>query len=321
MNIKSAQQCASTVLMVRPRTFTYNHETELSNRFQAKGVSIQLSDVLKEFDSFVMELESKSIKVIVIEEKEGGPVMPDAIYPNNWFSTHVTNVNDNLVNGSDSKEKIDCLCLYSLAAPNRRMERLSLPVASYLQSNYNILRQEEFGSNEKFLEGTGSMVLDRVNRIAYAAKSVRTDTGLVDQWCKAFDYEPVIFETMDSDHVPIYHTNVMLSIGMEFVIVCEEVIKGDKDKIIRKLSHGDSRRVIRITESQMRTFAGNVLEVVSNDGKSVVVMSQQAWNAMSDTDQIFFRQTAELVIPDIKSIETIGGGSCRCMLAEIFSHP
>ncbi len=297
----------NTVLMVRPANFGYNAETAENNAFQTK-LDMSTDEVRlkarEEFDEMVSLLRSKEVEVIVIEDTEV-PIKPDAIFPNNWFSTH---------QGS--------IAIYPMHAMSRRVERRGDIIDNLMSANhYASIR--DYTHNEQLdiiLEGTGSLILDRDNMIAYACTSVRTHEQLFLQWCQDYRYEPMSFLATDRHDQAIYHTNVMMALGSEYVVICMDSIKDltDRQKLLDSFS-ATGKEVITISFEQMEQFAGNMLQVEDPDGKPYLVMSKTAYETLDQSQITQIEQYAEILSPDITLIETIGGGSVRCMMAEIFA--
>jgi len=289
-------QYASSILMVRPARFGFNSQTAVSNVFQNKPGDLSPQAVLtqarEEFDRFVMGLKAEKIDVVVVEDTET-PEKPDAVFPNNWVSFH-----------PDGR-----VILYPMAVENRRLERRP-DIIERLKEQFEIQEIIDLSLGEKILEGTGSVVFDHVNRIAYACLSPRTDRDLLESLCQLLDYRPVVFHATDAQGVAIYHTNVMLSIGQGFAIVCQESMT---DKL--KLS---GLEIIDVSLSQMNQFACNVLEVANEEARPFLVMSKTAEAAFTAKQKHTLSKYAEILPVDIPTIETIGGGSARCMMAEIF---
>ncbi|WP_108866688.1 citrulline utilization hydrolase CtlX [Aquimarina aquimarini] len=297
--------------MIRPVEFRMNEQTAVNNYYQ-KAVSLSPHDILEkaiqEFDTFVAVLKEKGVQVIVIEGDIGKDT-PDAVFPNNWVSFHQ--------NGN--------VALYPMFAVNRRKERRP-EVLDYIETSgfdiQNIIDYTEAENEELFLEGTGSLVLDRVNRKAYCALSSRADEDLLIEFCEDFEYLPVIFtayQTVDSKRLPIYHTNVMMGVGETFAIVCLECIDDKKERknLINHLKN-DGKEILSITEDQVVGFAGNVLQVVGLKDKRYLVMSSSAFKSFTGDQITKIQQHCEILYSDLTTIETLGGGSARCMMAEIF---
>lgn len=302
-------QTTDSVIMIRPMSFTSNPETAASNSFQATigdedPEKIRLK-AQEEFDALRSALEAAGVEVLAFDDQPD-PVTPDALFPNNWLSTHP--------DGS--------VILYPMEAPSRRAERRQDLLESLeKQHGYQVKDVHDLSHNEdkgRFLEGTGSLVLDRKNRIAYACLSSRTHPALFHDWCERFDYEPEAFSAQ-SGGKEIYHSNVMMCVGDSFAVICDEAIQDEQERI-RVLSRLErtGHEVVRISPEQMNTFAGNMLELKSSSGDGILAMSQQARDVLSKEQVAALERHVKLVSSDIQTIETYAGGSVRCMLAENF---
>jgi hypothetical protein len=307
-----ARQNTSHLLMIRPIAFELNEQTALDNHYQqeVKGLSDAKAQAqaLQEFDDFVSKLRDAGVNVIVVNDT---PVSrtPDSIFPNNWISMHV--------NGA--------VVLYPMFAPNRRKER-RLDVLDILKDNgFRIDKAIDISASEdegRILEGTGSLVLDHQNNIAYACLSLRTNEEELANWAKLTDYEVVsfhAFQDVDGMLWPIYHTNVMMSIGEELAIVCAESIKADDERnaVLSSLKKS-GKEILLISEEQKTSFAGNMLQVVNTDGQKIMVMSTQAFESLNEDQIAVIEKTNTILHSSLETIETLGGGSARCMMAEIF---
>lgn len=313
-----------TVLMVRPVAFGFNSQTAENNKFQQNGFEEGAQQrALEEFDNYVKLLKEAGVNVMVVEDTPE-PHTPDSIFPNNWFSTHsAREVSSEEHNGSDGCSTV---VLYPMFAPNRREER-GKSVMKHLKEHYNgKYNLVDFTESEKdgaFLEGTGSLILDRENKIAYACISPRTDEDLLDEWADRLGYDYCSFEATDSDGTPIYHTNVMMCMGSRYAIVCLDAIEDIEERMtLIEVVEESGKEIFEITLEQMESFAGNMLELKGKDasGKAVpvLVMSKTAKESL-DSEQLHLLQNyATIVAPDLDCIEKNGGGSARCMLAEIF---
>jgi hypothetical protein len=301
-----AGQSADTVLMVRPAGFSANPQTRDSNAFQATTASGAVATAARaEFEGVVEALRDAGVGVIVVED-EPQPPKPDAVFPNNWFTTHA--------DGS--------IVLYPMCAPNRRSERRVDVLQRLDEVGYRCSHLLDLSPHEtagRYLEGTGSLVIDRVERVAYACLSPRTDRGLLALWARELGHETVAFEATDRAGKAIYHTNVMLSVGARWAVVCLDAI-GDpvqRATVAARLTSG-GRDVIEITLDQMHGFAGNILELASRDGTPIIVASERARRALGPAAERRLAVHARLVSVAIPNIEDVGGGSVRCMLAEVF---
>ncbi len=300
-------QATNSVLMVRPVAFDYNVETAADNVFQVKKEmepkEIQ-AQALKEFDDFVALLRKNGIHVNVVEDTLMPPT-PDSIFPNNWFTTH-----------ADGR-----VALYPLKAKNRREERRDDVLEVLLDSGFNIKHIEDFREAElenQFLEGTGSLVLDREKQLCYVSVSERSNPNLVAEFCEVFGYQPIFFQSIVSN-APVFHTNVVLSIAGNFAMLSTETISR-KDELIKvknalKVS---GKEIIEITEEQVKAFAGNGLELINALGKRFFVLSTGAFSALSETQKKTIEKHATLLHSNLDTTETFGGGSARCMMAEVF---
>lgn len=304
-------QSTSNVFMIRPQSFRKNEETATNNLYQQtlEGISPEelIERAQKEFDALSDALGAAGVNVFVFEEQEPYET-PDALFPNNWISTHE--------NGD--------IGLYPMFAPNRRTERRE-DIIVQLEHDagfdvQNIIDFTEFESHDRFLEGTGSMVLDRVHRKAYAAISPRTDETALLHFCQEFDYEPVAFsalQTAEGKRLPIYHTNVMMSIGSGFCAICLSSIDDVEEReAVQQEIESNGLEIIALSESQIAQFAGNMLELQGANGP-IIAMSSSAFHALDTEQTAALKKHGELVHADLTTIETCGGGSARCMIAEI----
>jgi hypothetical protein len=285
--------------MVKPAGFGPDSETALDNAFQVSSVDDDPSDIriraAAEFEAVRLALASHGVEVVVAE---GHANHPDDVFPNNWFSTF-----------SDGT-----LVLYPMKAISRRMERRPEIVHSLLQRYPQLVDLSAWEGKNMFLEGTGSMVLDHVNRIAFSGRSERSNETMVQNWCADFDFDPVLFDTIGPGGKPIYHTNVMLALGTGFAVVCTECIEQPAAVLSALLT--TNREIIEITRGQMMNFCGNMLELQGE--RTVLVMSSTARAAFSATQIASLESHALLVVVDIPTIEKYGGGGIRCMIAELF---
>lgn len=302
-------QTTNTILMVRPFFFRRNEETAVNNFFQAENERTdRLSDLaVAEFDNFVKILKAAAIKVFVVQDP-GKLDTPDSIFPNNVISFHTNKA-----------------ILYPMFAPNRRNERLLNYLGKLDQSGIHFETIQDYTAYEnanKFLEGTGSIVLDRVHKIAYCSLSERANEELFHIFCKDQGLKPVVFhatQPVDGAFFPIYHTNVMMSIGNSFSVICLESIRNAEERnlVISNLQ-STGKEIIEISEEQMNHFAGNILEVKNVDGDPIICMSSQAFDSFSDDQKELLEEHAKLLHAPLFSIEKYGGGSARCMMAEVF---
>ena len=299
-------QITNTVFLVRPASFSYNTQTAASNTFQTKleetPEKIQ-AKVLQEFDAFVAKLRSVGIAVQVFEDSTE-PRKPDAVFPNNWISVH----------------RDGTIVLYPMCTPNRRLER-NPAVLEWLEKQKDFVTQIDYTSYEtqdRFLEGTGSIIFDHNHRKAYACLSPRTDAMLFENLMVHLGYQAIAFNACDVNSVAIYHTNVMMSIGEGFVVICLESIRDEKErqKVMEEF-HSSNLDVIAISLEQVSHFAGNMLALEGTKGQ-IVVLSQRAFDCLTSTQKQALEQYAILLPMPIPTIEAIGGGSARCMIAEVF---
>jgi hypothetical protein len=300
----------SKIVMIRPANFGYNAETAVNNAFQNQpnvNSNSQISkNALQEFDEMVDILESYDIKVTIIKDKTDVP-KPDAIFPNNWFSTHA-----------------EILITYPLFAPSRRTERSDDIISTIKKAgNYTKhIRFEQYEDNEQplFLEGTGSLVLDRKEKVAYAAISPRTSEELVVNWCELMGYKPIIFKALGPNDEAIYHTNVMMCIGEEFAVVCVDCIEEKYRKAVIEQINQSGKLLIAISKDQaFKHFAGNMIQLISTGNDKLLILSQSAYDSLSEMQRKMLLQYNRHLIPIfIPTIEKYGGGSVRCMIAELF---
>jgi hypothetical protein len=299
------QQATPNILMIRPVSFGFNEQTAGSNAFQNRDENNRevQEKALKEFIHFVQVLRENDVNVIVIDDTKE-PHKPDSIFPNNWVSFH-----------ADGN-----VFLYPMQAENRRLERRE-DIINQLEDNFKVHRIEDlsrFELENKFLEGTGSMVLDRDNKIAYACLSPRTNEQVLALFCEQTGYKAITFQAFDHINIAIYHTNVLMGIGSKFAVVCLDSIidKHEQDEVIAsfKTTH---KEVIPISFDQMNHFAGNLLEVKNLADETLIVMSQTAFQSYNEQQKAILSKYGKLVYADINTIETIGGGSARCMMAEV----
>ncbi len=304
-------QTTHTLFLVEPIAFAFNHQTAVNNFFQqcepTAGVAVG-EEARKEFDQMTETLRAKGVEVIV-EKDTLDPHTPDSIFPNNWISFH-----------EDGR-----VAVYPMFAENRRLERESHILTTLASRGFSIRHTTDYTGYEKenkFLEGTGSLVLDRVHRKAYAALSPRTHKELVYRFCLDFGYDPVIFhahQTVDGRRLPVYHTNVMMCVADNYAVVCLNSIDSlwEREVLIHSLVR-QGKDIIEISEKQMHCFAGNMLQVGTKEGKTLLVMSQSAYDSLTDRQRIRLLAYNEIVVTPIPVIEKYGGGSVRCMIAEVF---
>jgi hypothetical protein len=291
--------------MIRPVSFGFNEETAGSNAFQirsAEQLNVQ-EKALAEFDAFVDKLRVNGIDVIAVDDTPQ-PHTPDSIFPNNWVSFH-----------EDGK-----VFLYPMQAKNRRLERRA-DVIEQLKNRFSIAEVDDlshFEQHNKFLEGTGSMVLDRQNKIAYACLSPRTDIEVMNIFCEKSGYSPVYFHAVDGKRTAIYHTNVLMCIGEKFVVICLDTVRDKQEKTaLTDMFKQTGKEVIEISLAQMNAFAGNMLELVNDKGEHLLVMSARAYHSLTHAQIEQLERYCRLVYSDLTVIENNGGGSARCMMAEV----
>ena len=298
-------QSTAHILMIQPVNFSFNTETAVNNAFQVEGkMDNAQQKALEEFENFVFTLRMHNVDVTIIKDTPF-PYTPDSIFPNNWISFHGHTI-----------------CLYPMYTNNRRLERKP-ELIEMLKHKYNIERiidLTHYEEKNKFLEGTGSMVLDRDNRIAYACLSPRTDIAVLDDFCRQMSYLPVVFTATDENNTPIYHTNVMMCVADRYVVVCLESIKNKKqaDDLKSTISM-TGKEIIAIKFSQVKHFAGNMLQVQNTKGEQLLVMSSQAYHSLTKAQIKKIEKFNPVIHVPLTTIETNGGGSARCMMAEIFT--
>ncbi len=306
------KQSTDTLLMIRPVAFRMNEQTAVNNYYQ-KVIDGLLPTTVnakaqQEFDAFVSKLEAAGIRVIVVNDTVE-PDTPDSIFPNNWVSFH------------DNGDVV----LYPMFAENRRLERREDILDEIENAGFAIEEIMDYTAAEEdnfFLEGTGSLLLDRVNKIAYCALSPRADEELFIEFCEDFDYAPVIFEafqTVDGTRKQIYHTNVVMCLGTDFAVLCADCIddKQERKHVLEQL-RDSGKEVVLISEEQVNNFAGNMLEVTTEAGKRYIVMSEAARTSLRPAQVQLLEKYGEILSSSLDTIEACGGGSARCMMAEVF---
>ena len=297
------EQAAGAVLMVRPVHFCANPETASTNEFQSPAPGGDLERAQREFDGLVRALSDHGVGVVVVDDTDE-PHTPDAIFPNNWVSTH----------------RDGTVVTYPMQAHSRRGERRADIHDVFARHGYEVSRHIDlagFEERDLFLEGTGSLVLDRVNRVAFACLSPRTSREVVEDFAGHLGYETVLFEAYGATGKAIYHTNVMMCVGTSVAVVCVEAVDPDhRDALLERLAPG--RSVVPITREQMWRFAGNMLELKAGDGERLLVMSSQARESLNNDQLSELARHVRLVDAPIPSIEEASGGSVRCKMAEIF---
>ena len=305
------QQTTDTILMIRPVNFRMNEETAVNNYFQ-EDLDIKNAEInrkaLEEFDEFVEKLRTVGINVIV-ESDDKLMDTPDSIFPNNWVSFHG--------NGD--------VAIYHMFAKNRRKERRDEVFIRLENEGFKIENIIDYTSAEDegiFLEGTGSLILDRVNSKAYCALSPRADEDLFIEFCEDFEYTPIIFtanQTVEGKRLAIYHTNVMMCLAENFAIICLDTIDDKKERknVVKNLKQ-DGKEIISITEVQMHQFAGNMLQLRGEKNQRYLIMSNSAHNSLTPQQINAIEKHCPIISSSLKTIETCGGGSARCMMAEVF---
>ena len=302
------KQSSSHIFLVRPANFGFNAETATSNAFQNK-LNLDPGElkekVLAEFDAYVEALRAKGVDVKVIQDTMD-PVKPDAVFPNNWGSFH-----------ADGK-----VILYPMEAPNRRIEKRG-DVIDGFKADYKVeelIDLSKYEKEGKFCEGTGSIIFDHIHKVAYACLSPRTDKDVFIEVCDLLNYKPVCFTSTDANGQEIYHTNVMMCVSEKFSVICLESIANEEEKecVINTLEE-TGHEIVDITFEQMNHFAGNMLSVCNNKGDEFLVMSQSAYDVLTDDQKEAIETYCQMLPVNIKTIETIGGGSARCMISEVFT--
>ena len=308
MTMTKESQLASCVLMIRPTRFQSNPQTADSNAFQTSpdaSPAEQQRTALVEFEGLASALRDAGIEVVVIDDTPE-PHTPDSVFPNNWVSFHADGT----------------VVLYPMEAENRRgerrldiIERLDAKLGYHVREIVDLSHHEADGH---FLEGTGSMVLDRVNRIAYACLSSRTHLDVLGDFAQRMDYDVVAFEAVDRDGVPIYHTNVLMNVGEKLAVICDTAIARDdqREAVLERLT-ATGHDVMAIDFDQLEAFAGNMLELRAADGVPVFAMSRRAWDSLGEEQRAKIEASGRVVTVAIDDIEDSAGGSVRCMLAEI----
>jgi hypothetical protein len=301
-------QITDTVLMIEPAAFGFNAETAQNNYFQINSENAETqTKALQEFKNFVEKLRNKGINVITVKDTLE-PHTPDSIFPNNWISMH-----------SDGT-----VVLYPMCAVNRRWERRS-DILEMLQEKFQVKEIVDLSASEnegKFLEGTGSMIFDHDYKIAYGSVSLRLDEKLFRDFCKKFGFTPVVFhsyQTANNERLPIYHTNVMMCVADKFVVICLDCIDDETERVnVVNAIVNSGKEIVEISENQMQQFAGNMLQIQNAEGKKFLVMSQSAYQSLTEEQISTIEKYSEIIYSDLETIETNGGGSARCMLAEVF---
>ncbi len=306
------EQITNTILMIRPVSFRMNEQTAVNNYYQKVLESLTPETVqfkaLQEFDDFVEKLKAVGVNVIVVDDALDTDT-PDSIFPNNWISFHE--------NGD--------VALYPMFAENRRLERREDLLETLEDLGFQINNVVDYTSAEEekiYLEGTGSLLLDRSNGKAYCALSPRADEDLLIEFCEDFEFTPVSFvanQTLDEKRVPIYHTNVMMCLGEKFSVICLDSIddKKERKEVIKHLKE-DKKEIITITEEQVNNFAGNMLQILGSNNERYIVMSNSAFESLNKQQINQLEKHGKILYSSLDTIEACGGGSARCMMAEVF---
>jgi hypothetical protein len=303
---------ASTILMIRPAAFGFNEETAGSNFFQT-NISLRKEEIqqkaIEEFDAMVQLLKSHDIDVIVFDDTKE-PIKPDAVFPNNWFSTSPDGI----------------VSIFPLYAASRRAEKRD-DIVKWLKENFvvkDVQDWSEFETQGRFLEGTGSMVIDHDNKMIYASVSVRTSIPVLEKFASSNGFQAIVFLATDKERQPVYHTNVMMTLGENFAVLCEQSIDEEWELIaVRQILESTNHTIIPITREQMHAFAGNMLQVKNNPStgsgqKNFLLMSQTAFDCLRKEQKQMLEAYCSLLPISIPVIEQTEGGSVRCMMAEIF---
>ncbi len=308
MTSSAESQLANAVLMIRPVRFFSNPLTAASNRFQGKTsltADEQQSAALAEFNGLAAALERAGVDVVVVDDTAEPPT-PDAVFPNNWISTHADGT----------------VVLYPMEAENRRTERRQDIIDGLAQQHgYHVRRVIDLSPHEErghYLEGTGSLVLDRVNRLAYACLSSRTHLDVLGDFAQQLDYDVLAFDAVDSNGAAIYHTNVLMNVGETLAVICLQAIRDAAQRdAVQKSLIDSGHALVDLSYEQLESFAGNMLELRSKDGARVLAMSAQAHQSLTDSQRAAIEAVATIVSAPIDRIEASAGGSVRCMLAEL----
>ena len=298
-------QTTSHILMIRPVNFGYNAETAVNNAFQVQSYEHNIQQMARqEFDDFVAILQDNGVDITVIEDTPI-PHTPDSIFPNNWISFH-----------SDGT-----LMLYPMFATNRRAERKK-HVLERIQEKFVVNKKVDLSNYEaknEFLEGTGSMVLDRENRIAYACISPRTDEKVLADFCIQMNFTPVVFNATDGNGYAIYHTNVLMCVADKYVVICLESVSDPlQNKLVAETIIDSKKKIIPITLHQVDHFAGNMLQVENKTGEKLLIMSTQAFESLTNGQVEELGTYNRIIHSPLTTVETNGGGSARCMMAEVY---
>lgn len=302
-------QTTNTVLMVEPIAFGYNAETAENNYFQVEQKETDIQQkALSEFKNFVEKLQAKGINVITVKDTID-PHTPDSIFPNNWVSFH-----------QDGK-----VVLYPMFASNRRVERREDIIETIKNEGFSVSEIDDWSLPEvqgHYLEGTGSMIFDHDHKIAYGSVSLRLDENLFKEFCEKYSFKPVVFhsyQTVENERLPIYHTNVMMCVADQFVVICLDCIDDELEREkVQEVIKSTNKEIIEISEDQLQQFAGNMLQVQNDQGEKFLVMSETAFKSLNSEQVSNIEKYCEIIHADLNTIEVNGGGSARCMLAEVF---
>ena len=298
---------ASTIMMIRPAAFGFNEETAANNYFQVapkeNGASLQLK-ALEEFDNMVRILREENIDVLVLEDTQT-PRKPDALFPNNWICTSPQGV----------------VSVFPMFAPSRRAEKRD-DILQWIAKEFEVVDVQDWSEYEvegRYLEGTGSMVIDHEHHLIYACASERTSVPLLERYASQNGYQAIVFLATDINDNPVYHTNVVMCLGDQFVVLCEESITEEWELIaVRQLLESTGKTIIPITRLQMHSFAGNMLQLKNKNGESYLVLSQTAFESLTKDQKLMLEAYPKLLPIPVPTIERVEGGSVRCMIAEIF---
>lgn len=303
------RQTTRHILMIRPANFGFNEETAANNAFQSRDERLRPEEIrkhaIREFDGFVERLRAAGVHVIVAADS-AKPVKPDAVFPNNWATFHQEGF----------------LVTYPMFAPVRRRERRRQVIDTVLREGFHSDHRVNLEFNEKFnrfLEGTGSIIFDHQHRLAYACLSPRTDADLLDELCQLLQYDKVVFHAQDGNGQDIYHTNVMMALGETFVVICLDTVRDPQERRMLEQKFRDTQKeIVEISLAQMNAFAGNMLQIRNDRDETLLVMSEQAYRALTPEQIQTLERHTRLLYSPIDTIETYGGGSARCMIAEVF---
>lgn len=302
----TVNQKITEVFMIRPGVFYPNPETASDNTFQfSKKAKLNKAVITKkaqiEFDNLVKLLRQSGITV-EIHKDPNKPPLPDSVFPNNWFSTHEGGV----------------AIIYPMKSPSRRKEKHP-SLIHFIKERYPLVYDwSEWEMRNQFLEGTGSLVLDRVNKIVYSTVSTRSSEFLLEKWIKEFGYRSVIFKSADKKGKAIYHTNIVLSVGAKFAVICMAAIPEKKQrKELKEMFTGTGKEFIEISKDQLHSFCGNIMELINPAGEHLIIMSTHAWESFTKEQQEKLNTYGKILHTPLETFETYGGGSARCMLAEL----